>query len=78
MLAVMACPHDYGQLEQSNPKAAAQLKSRDRERCTEQIQFLKAKNPGVQVVVLPNADHQLIRTNQTEVVVAMRAFLAKV
>jgi pimeloyl-ACP methyl ester carboxylesterase len=78
MLAVMACPHDYRQLARTNPTAAAHLKARDRERCTEQIRFLKEKNPSVQVIVVPNADHQIVRTNEADVIRAMRAFLAKV
>jgi non-heme chloroperoxidase len=77
MLAIMACPHDYSELARRNPEAAANLKSRDHERCTEQIRFLKKTNPSAQVAVLPNADHQIVRTNEADVVRAMYAFLAK-
>jgi non-heme chloroperoxidase len=77
MLAVMACPHDYGQLAIRNPKAAALLKAKDQARCTEQISSLKAHNPSAQVVVLPNADHQIVRTNEADVLRAMLPFLAK-
>lgn len=77
MLAVMACPHDYGQLALRNPKAAALLKAKDQARCTEQIHSLKAHNRSAQVVVLPNGDHQIVRTNEADVLRAMLAFLTK-
>ncbi len=77
MLAIMACPHDFSQLALQNPKGAALLKTRDQARCTEQIESLKAHNPSAQVVVLRNADHQVVRTNEADVVRAMQAFLAK-
>jgi non-heme chloroperoxidase len=75
MLAIMACPHDYSQLALQNPKGAALLKTRDQARCTQQIKSLRARNPAAPVVVLPNADHQIVRTNEADVVRAMRMFL---
>jgi hypothetical protein len=77
MLAVMACPHDYSQLAEQNAKSAAVLKAKDQARCTQQINSLKTNNPSAQVVVVPNADHQIVRTNEADVVRAMNAFLAK-
>ena len=77
MLAVMACPHDYSQLAAQNAKAAAVLKAQDQARCTQQINSLKANNPSARVVVVPNADHQIVRTNEADVVRAMNSFLAK-
>lgn len=77
MLAIMACPHDYSRLAQTNPKAAATLTSRDKTRCTRQIQFLKSHVTSAQVVDLPNADHDVVRSNEADVVRAMNAFLAK-
>ena len=77
MLAVMACPHNYSQLAQRDPKAAALLKAKDQARCTEQIASLKAHNPSAQVVVVPNADHQIVRTNEADVFAQCFTFLAK-
>jgi non-heme chloroperoxidase len=77
MLAIMACPHDYSRLAQTNPKAAATLTARDKTRCTRQIQFLKSHVTSAQVVDLPNADHDVVRSNEADVVRAMNAFLAK-
>jgi non-heme chloroperoxidase len=77
MLAIMACPHDYSRLAQTNPKAAATLTARDKTRCTRQIQFLKSRVTSAQVVDLPNADHDVVRSNQADVVRAMNAFLTK-
>lgn len=77
MLAVMACPHDYSQLAEQNAKAAAVLKAKDQARCTKQINSLKTSNPSARVVVVPNADHQIVRTNEADVVRAMNAFLTK-
>jgi non-heme chloroperoxidase len=78
MLAVVACPHDYSELAQRDAKAAMILKTKDLARCTAQINSLKAQNPSAQVIVVPNADHQIVRTNEAEVVRAMKEFLAKV
>jgi pimeloyl-ACP methyl ester carboxylesterase len=77
MLAVMACPHDYSQLAEQNAKVAAVLKAKDQARCAQQINSLKTSNPSARVVVVPNADHQIVRTNEADVVRAMNAFLAK-
>jgi non-heme chloroperoxidase len=75
-LAIMACPHDYSDLAKRNAEAANTLKTRDRDRCMDQINSLKANNPSAQVVVIPNADHQIVRTNEADVVRAMQAFLS--
>jgi non-heme chloroperoxidase len=75
-LAVMACPHDYSDLARRDAKAAADLKTRDQARCTEQVSFLKAHNPSGHVVVIPNTDHQIVRTNEADVVRAMQTFLS--
>jgi pimeloyl-ACP methyl ester carboxylesterase len=77
MLAVMACPHDYSQLAEQNAKVAAVLKAKDQARCAQQINSLKTSNPSARVVVVPNADHQIVRTNEADVVRALNAFLAK-
>jgi pimeloyl-ACP methyl ester carboxylesterase len=77
MLAIMACPHAFAPLAQINAKAAAILTAKDRARCTEQIQFLKAHVPSAQIVVLPNADHYIYHSNEADVVRAMHTFLAK-
>jgi non-heme chloroperoxidase len=77
MLAIMACPHAFAPLAQINAKGAAILAAKDRVRCTEEVQFLKAHVPSAQIVVLPNADHYIYHSNETDVVRAMRAFLAR-
>ncbi len=76
VLAVMACPHGYSELARRNAKAAALLKAQDQARCTQQIQSLESTNPSVHIVVVPDADHQIVRTNEADVVRAMNAFLA--
>jgi non-heme chloroperoxidase len=78
MLAVMACSHDFSELAQRNPKGAALLKANDEARCKEQIRSLKAHNPSAQIVVLPDADHQIVRTNEADVVRAMHDFLSRI
>jgi non-heme chloroperoxidase len=77
MLAIMACPHDFSRLAQTNPKAAATLTARDKTRCTRQIQFLKSHVTSAQVVDLPKADHDVVRSNEADVIRAMNAFLAR-
>ncbi len=77
-LAVMACPHDFSGLARQNLRAAAALKERDEARCRAQIASLKAHYPSGQVVVIPNADHQIVRTREADVVRAMQAYLSAV
>ncbi len=77
MLAIMACPHAFAPLAQINAKGAAILAAKDHVRCTEEVQFLKAHVPSAKIVVLPNADHYIYHSNKTDVVRAMRAFLAR-
>jgi non-heme chloroperoxidase len=77
MLAIMACPHAFAPLAQINAKGAAILTAKDRVRCTEEVQFLKAHVPSAQIVLLPNADHYIYHSNEADVVRAMHAFLAK-
>jgi non-heme chloroperoxidase len=77
MLAIMACPHTFAPLAQIDAKAAAVATDKDRARCTDQIQSLKAHVPSAQIVVLPNADHDIYHSNEADVVRAMDAFLAK-
>ena len=77
MLAIMACPHAFAPLAQIDAKAAAVLTEKDRTRCTDQIQSLKAHVPSAQIVVLPNADHDIYHSNEADVVRAMNAFLAR-
>ena len=77
MLAIMACPHAFAPLAQINAKGAAILAAKDRVRCTEEAQFLRAHVPSAQIVLLPNADHYIYHSNEADVVRAMHAFLAK-
>ena len=42
-----------------------------------QIQFVKSHVASAQVVNLPNADHDVVRSNEADVVRAMNAFLAE-
>jgi non-heme chloroperoxidase len=77
MLAIMACPHAFAPLAQIDAKAAAIATAKDSARCTEQIQSLKMHVPSAQIVVLPNADHYIYRSNEADVIHAMQAFLAK-
>jgi len=77
MLAIVACPHAFAPLAQIDAKAAAIATAKDRARCTDQIQSLKAHVPSAQIVVLPNADHYIYHSNEADVVRAMEAFLAK-
>ena len=77
MLAIVACPHAFAPLAQIDAKAAAIATAKDRARCTDQIQSLRAHVPSAQIVVLPNADHYIYHSNEADVVRAMDAFLAK-
>jgi pimeloyl-ACP methyl ester carboxylesterase len=76
VLAIYADPHDFGQLYKDDPKAKAAVIENDRETTSAQANAFQAGVPSARVVRIPNADHFVFRSNESEVIHEMNAFLA--
>lgn len=76
VLAIFADPHDFGQLYKDDPKAKAAVIENDRESTSAQADAFQSGVPSARVVRIPNADHFVFRSNETQVIHEMKAFLA--
>jgi pimeloyl-ACP methyl ester carboxylesterase len=76
VLAIFADPHGFGQLYKDDPKAKAAVIENDRETTSAQADAFQSGVPSARVVRIPNADHFVFRSNETEVIREMNAFLA--
>jgi non-heme chloroperoxidase len=74
-LAIYACPHNWDRLPDNARKAA--LIADDKARCTAWADAFSRGVPSAHIVLIPNADHYVYLSNETEVVAEMNAFLAK-
>jgi pimeloyl-ACP methyl ester carboxylesterase len=75
-LFIYASPHDLGQMMKDNPKARAAMEARDKITTERQIAAVKREVPEAHVVVIPNANHYLFRTNEADVLREMNNFIA--
>jgi len=74
VIAIYACPHNWDRLPDSPQKTA--LIADDKVRCTRWADNLRRGVPTAHIVIIPNADHYVYLTNETEVVAAINTFLA--
>jgi hypothetical protein len=77
ILSVVACPHNFDDLK-DKPKVEAAIIAEDSVRCTAQADAFEAGVPTARVVRLRNADHYVFKSNESDVVREMNAFLAGV
>ncbi|MFZ1945107.1 MAG: alpha/beta hydrolase [Acidobacteriaceae bacterium] len=77
ILAIFADPHDFGQEFKSDPAARAAAIANDLASTTTQAKAFQAGNPSAHVVLIPNANHYVFKSNEAEVLRDMNAFLAK-
>jgi non-heme chloroperoxidase len=73
-LAIYACPHNWDRLPDSPRKTA--LIADDQSRCTRWADNFRKGVPSAHIVIIPNADHYLYLSNETQVVREMNDFLA--
>jgi pimeloyl-ACP methyl ester carboxylesterase len=76
ILAIYAAPHDMRQASGGDAAKQATLEALDLARVKEQAKAVQAANPSAHVVLLPNADHFVFRSNEAEVLREMNAFIA--
>lgn len=74
-LAIYACPHNWDRFPASDPARKAALVVEDTARCTAWADAFSRGVPSARVVRIPNADHYVYLTNETQVVREMNGFL---
>jgi pimeloyl-ACP methyl ester carboxylesterase len=74
VLAIYACPHHRGRLPDSPRKIA--LIADDKARCGEWADNFRRCVPKAHLVIIPNADHYVYLSNETQVVSEMNSFLS--
>jgi non-heme chloroperoxidase len=77
VLAIYADPHSFGPLYHDAPEKLAALIADDKANVSAQADAFQAGVPSAQVIRIANADHFIFRSNGSEVIRYMNAFLAK-
>jgi len=77
VLAIYACPHNWDRFPANEPARKAALVADDTARCNAWADAFSRGVPNARVVRIPNADHYVYLSNETEVVQEMNDFLAK-
>jgi pimeloyl-ACP methyl ester carboxylesterase len=77
VLAIYADPHSFGPLYQKEPEKLAALVADDKANVSAQADAFQAGVPSAQVIRIPNADHFVFRSNESEVIQHMNTFLVK-
>jgi len=76
VLAIYAVPHNFGPAPKEHPEAFEAMKAADVERTSAQADAFATGNPQARVLRIANADHHIYRSNEEEVLRAMKAFIA--
>jgi len=76
VLAIYAVPHNFGPAPKEHAEAFEAMKAADVERTSAQADAFAKGNPQARVVRLANADHYIFRSNEEEVLNAMKEFIA--
>jgi pimeloyl-ACP methyl ester carboxylesterase len=76
ILAIFAVPHDLGPQGGPNPAARAAAEARDEEMTGAQATAFEKGVPTAHVVRIPHAKHDLLNSNEAEVLREMNAFLS--
>lgn len=78
VLAIFADPHSVGPAGAEDSSKLAQMIAEDKLRVSEQADAFQAGNPQARVVRIPNADHFIFRSNETDVLREINAFMATI
>ena len=76
VLAIFADPHAFGPAGAQDPSKLAQMAAEDKARVSEQADAFQAGNPQARVIRIPNADHFIYRSNESDVLREIDAFMA--
>lgn len=75
VLAIFAVPHHFPESMEKDP-ALADMIAEDFARVSAQADAFQKGNPNARIVRLANADHQVFRSNETDVLREINAFIA--
>ena len=76
ILAILACPHDWSHFFPNDPERRAARLTADTVGCTARAEAFARGVPTSRVVRIPNADHYVYRSNETQVINGMKTFLS--
>jgi pimeloyl-ACP methyl ester carboxylesterase len=74
ILAIFADPHDLSR-KYKDPVRRAKAEALDFERTERQVNAFQRQVPSARIVRLPHADHVIIRSNESDVLREMNAFI---
>jgi non-heme chloroperoxidase len=77
ILAIFACPHNWGQAFRNDPEMRDKRMAADLAWCNAQADAFAAGVPSAHVVRIPEADHYVFNSNEADVLREMNSFLAK-
>jgi non-heme chloroperoxidase len=75
ILAIFAVPHDLGSLFKDDPSARGAAEALDAADSGAKARAFEIGLPSARVVRFPNAEHRVFRSNETDVLREMNAFL---
>ncbi len=75
VLAIFADPHDLGEKFKNDPSGRAKAEALDIVRTERQVKAFELQVPSAKVVRLPHASHVIFKSNPTEVLREMNAFI---
>lgn len=76
VLAIFADPHDLGSMFKNDAAARAAAQAIDLASTTAQAKAFQAGVPSAHVVILPNANHFVFKSNEADVLREMKTFIA--
>lgn len=76
VLAIYADPHSFGERYKNNPEGLKAAQAKDQAETSAQADAFQKGNPQATVLRIDNADHFIFRSNESEVLRAMNAFIA--
>jgi non-heme chloroperoxidase len=76
VLAIFACPHDWSHFFPNDPQRRAARLAADTAACAARTESFARGVPTARVVRIPNADHYVYRSNETQVIDEMKKFLS--
>jgi non-heme chloroperoxidase len=76
VLAIFANPHSFGDQFKGHPEALKAAQNKDHSETSMQVDAFRRGNPQAVVIEIPNADHFIFRSNETEVRKALNDFIS--
>jgi non-heme chloroperoxidase len=76
VLAIYADPHSFGDQFNGHPEALQTAQTKDKAETSAQADAFQSGNPQATVLRIANADHFIFRSNEAEVLKAMKTFIS--